>query len=213
MKINEVAQRVGITRKNIRFYEQEGLLTPRRNRENGYRDYDESHEDALRRIKLMRKLGLPLEEIRQMQSGRLTLEEGMRRQLAALERQRKNLLVAEEFCSLLRDCGESYADMDADRCLREMELKEKEGTVFVNRQERDQRAKSAAAIAAAAVFALLMLGVIALLVWAELTDPIPVGIIIAIAAVPAALVAGVAVALRQRLQEIKGGEEDAAGQY
>ena len=38
LKINEVEALVGITRKNIRFYEAEGLLAPRRNSENGYRD-------------------------------------------------------------------------------------------------------------------------------------------------------------------------------
>ena len=31
MRINEVEALVGITKKNIRFYEAEGLLTPRRN--------------------------------------------------------------------------------------------------------------------------------------------------------------------------------------
>ncbi|MCI8839831.1 MAG: MerR family transcriptional regulator [Oscillospiraceae bacterium] len=39
MKINQVEQLVGITKGNIRFYEKEGLLTPGRNNENGYRDY------------------------------------------------------------------------------------------------------------------------------------------------------------------------------
>ena len=42
MKINEVEALVGITKKNIRFYEAEGLLAPRRNSENGYRDYGEA---------------------------------------------------------------------------------------------------------------------------------------------------------------------------
>ena len=44
---------MGITKKNIRFYEAEGLLTPRRNSENGYRDYGEAEVAVLRRIKLM----------------------------------------------------------------------------------------------------------------------------------------------------------------
>ena len=38
MKINQVEQLVGITKKNIRFYEEQGLLSPGRNRENGYND-------------------------------------------------------------------------------------------------------------------------------------------------------------------------------
>ena len=36
MKINEVEKIIGITKKNIRFYEKEGLLSPCRNKENGY---------------------------------------------------------------------------------------------------------------------------------------------------------------------------------
>ena len=69
LKINEVEALVGITRKNIRFYEAEGLLTPRRNSENGYRDYGEAEVRVLLQIKLMRKLGVSLEEIRRMQGG------------------------------------------------------------------------------------------------------------------------------------------------
>ena len=38
MKINEVEALVGITKKNIRFYESEGLLCPRRNSENDCRE-------------------------------------------------------------------------------------------------------------------------------------------------------------------------------
>ena len=69
MKINQVEQLVGITKKNIRFYEEQGLLSPGRNRENGYRDYTEEDVKKLEQIKLLRKLGLPLEEIRMMQAG------------------------------------------------------------------------------------------------------------------------------------------------
>ena len=51
MKINEVEALVGITKKNIRFYEAEGLLTPRRNSENGYRDYGEVEVETLEMVK------------------------------------------------------------------------------------------------------------------------------------------------------------------
>ena len=66
MKINEVEAQVGITKKNIRFYEEQGLLAPRRNSENGYREYGPHEVEQLRQIKLMRKLGVSLEEIRKM---------------------------------------------------------------------------------------------------------------------------------------------------
>ena len=39
MKINEVETLAGITKKNIRFYVKQGLSAPKRNAENGYREY------------------------------------------------------------------------------------------------------------------------------------------------------------------------------
>ena len=69
MKINEVEAAVGVTKKNIRFYEEEGLISPRREPGNGYRSYSEADVERLRRIKLLRKLDVPLAEIRQMLEG------------------------------------------------------------------------------------------------------------------------------------------------
>ena len=73
MKINEVEAAVGVTKKNIRFYEEEGLISPRRESGNGYRSYSEADVERLRRIKLLRKLDVPLAEIRQMLEGECTL--------------------------------------------------------------------------------------------------------------------------------------------
>ena len=44
MKINQVAELAGMTSKNIRFYEDQGLIKPRRDPQNGYREY--TLEDA-----------------------------------------------------------------------------------------------------------------------------------------------------------------------
>ena len=53
MKINQVEELVGITKKNIRFYEEQGLISPKRNLENGYRDYSLEDVDLLNKIKLL----------------------------------------------------------------------------------------------------------------------------------------------------------------
>ena len=63
MRIKEVEARVGLSAKNIRFYEKEGLLCPRREAGNGYRSYTDEDVERLRRIKLLRKLDVPLSEI------------------------------------------------------------------------------------------------------------------------------------------------------
>lgn len=91
MKINEVEAAVGVTKKNIRFYEEEGLISPRREPGNGYRSYSEADVERLRRIKLLRKLDVPLAEIRQMLEGECTLADGMTRQLERLHTRRTDL--------------------------------------------------------------------------------------------------------------------------
>lgn len=83
MKINEVEAAVGVTKKNIRFYEEEGLISPSREPGNGYRSYSQADVERLRRIKLLRKLDVPLAEIREMLEGQRTLAEGMSQQLEA----------------------------------------------------------------------------------------------------------------------------------
>ena len=52
MNIKEIEERSGLTRANIRYYEQEGLLAPVR-RENKYRDYSEEDLETLLRIALV----------------------------------------------------------------------------------------------------------------------------------------------------------------
>jgi len=63
VKINQVEQLVGITKGNIRFYEKEGLLNPGRNSENGYREYSEADVVWLKKVRLLRMLDVPIEEI------------------------------------------------------------------------------------------------------------------------------------------------------
>ena len=57
VKIHEVEQAVGITVKNIRFYEEQGLLSPRRGL-NGYREYGEEEGEVLRRNQTPSEKGL-----------------------------------------------------------------------------------------------------------------------------------------------------------
>lgn len=216
MKINEVEALVGITKKNIRFYEAEGLLTPRRNSENGYRDYGEDEVETLRRIKLLRKLGFPLEEIRQMQTGSRTVGDGMRRHLVTLEREQENLRSAAQLCAGLTDCGEKLEALDAQSLLERLEQMEQEGTTFMDKQKLDMKRRYAAPVIAANAIAMLMSALIWLLCWAFETDPAgapPLPLLVLIFAIPVVLILGVVIALVQRLREIGKGDEDAVKKY
>ena len=216
LKINEVEALVGITRKNIRFYEAEGLLTPRRNSENGYRDYGEAEVRVLLQIKLMRKLGVSLEEIRQMQSGAHTVGDGMRRHLVTLERDRDNLDQAIRLCAGLTDRQERLGDLDAGSILKEMELMEQEGATFQNKQRRDVRIRYVAPVTIAAVMVLLMGGVAGLLLWVialGVEDAPPVLMLLIPVLFLLVIIGGVVLALVQRIREIGRGEIDDAKNY
>ena len=216
MKINEVEALVGITKKNIRFYEAEGLLAPRRNSDNGYRDYGEVEVETLRRIKLLRKLGFPLEEIRQMQTGSRTVGDGMRRHLVTLEREQENLRSAAQLCAGLTDCAEKLDALDAQSLLEKMEEMEQSGTTFQNKQSQDIRVRYVAPVVVTVLMVLLMLGLIWLFLWAFETDPAgapPLPLLALFVAVPALVALGVIVSLVQRIREIGRREIDDAKQF
>ena len=216
MKINEVEAQVGITKKNIRFYEEQGLLTPRRNSENGYRDYGPEEVAILYRIKLLRKLGLPLEEIRRMQMGG-TLADGMRRHLVSLERERKDLEQSMELCRKLKDREVRLESWDARPVLEEMEAMEQQGTTFQNKQVEDRKPiRYVAPVVVALGMALLMMGLILLMLWAFRNDPAgapPLPLLLVLVALPGLVIAGVLLALLQRIREIGRGEIDDAKHY
>ena len=217
MKINEVEERVGITKRNIRFYEKEGLLTPQRNSDNGYRDYGEEEVEVLRKIKLLRKLDMPLEEIRRMQSGGHTVGDGMRRHLVTLERERENLERSMEMCRTLKDWEQRLDTLEADGLLERMEEMEREGTTFLNKQVEDTKRLRYVAPAVVTVLTVaLMAGLMALMIWgftidAEEAPPLP--LVVVLVAIPGVIILGVLLALIQRVQEIEKGEVDDAKKY
>lgn len=216
MKINEVEARVGITKKNIRFYEQEGLLTPRRNHENGYRDYSQQEVDALMRIKLLRKLGLPLEEIRRLQGGHITVADAMRRHMVTLEREQQNLEQAARLCRQLSEQDVRLDALDAEGLLNRMERMEQEGMTFSNKHTMDVHRRYIAPLAVTAVMVTLMLALTGLCVWGYLSEQEaapPAGLMAIFLIIPAAVIVGVLMALKQRWKELKGGEEEDAKQY
>ncbi|UTH75803.1 MerR family transcriptional regulator [Chromobacterium sp. IIBBL 290-4] len=65
MKIGELSQRCGISIRMLRYYEQHGVLAPRRTA-SGYREYEPGAEETLRRIALLREAGLTLETVREL---------------------------------------------------------------------------------------------------------------------------------------------------
>ena len=91
MKIKDVEKQVGISKANIRFYEEEGLIHPARNQENNYREYSEADVEQLQEIKKLRLIGIPVQEIKEIYEDRLTLQEALSRRLDEIEKEERTL--------------------------------------------------------------------------------------------------------------------------
>ncbi|WP_026887017.1 MerR family transcriptional regulator [Clostridium beijerinckii] len=70
MKISEFAKRSGVTIKTLRYYDEIGLLKPSTKTETGYRVYCDNDFIKLQQITMLKFIGLSLEEIKQLTSGK-----------------------------------------------------------------------------------------------------------------------------------------------
>ncbi|WP_240421797.1 MerR family transcriptional regulator [Paenibacillus periandrae] len=64
MRIGELTERAGVTQRTVRYYESIGLLPSGEREGNGHNYYTEETIARLRKIDQLKKLGLSLEEIR-----------------------------------------------------------------------------------------------------------------------------------------------------
>ena len=214
MKIYQVEELVGITKKNIRFYEDQGLLCPSRNPENDYREYSLADVKVLEKIKLLRKLSVPIEEIRLLQKGQLSFAQSMTQQIERIEKEQQSAEVMKGLCVRLRDEAVDINALDASQYLTEMEKMEQQGTKFKDIEKEDiNRKKKTGAIAAAAIFCVLMLMVLGLLAYGVIGDSAPVLPILVPGIIILSLLIGTVVVLVQRIKEIDGGEEYDARKY
>jgi DNA-binding transcriptional MerR regulator len=65
MRIGELAERTRVSRRLLRYYEEQGLIVPSRSA-NGYRDYDERFVARVAQIRGLLDAGLPVRIIKQL---------------------------------------------------------------------------------------------------------------------------------------------------
>lgn len=112
MKIKEVEDLIGITKANIRYYEKEGLLNPKRNEENNYRDYTPEDIRSLERIKTLRLLGVTIAEIKQMNAGQILLKDVIENRLEKIHEEEQNLLEIRQVCKNILENRISFTAID-----------------------------------------------------------------------------------------------------
>lgn len=102
MTIKEVEEQTGITRANIRFYEKEGLLTPGRG-SNNYREYGNDDVEHLRRIRVLRMMGVSVCQIRELMEKPQQFAALMDSRVRQIEREVEELNFVKDLCMEIRD--------------------------------------------------------------------------------------------------------------
>lgn len=122
MTIKEMEEHTGLSRSHIRFYEKEGLLSPRRNETNGYREYSEEDVKNIQKIACLRTLGISVEEIRQLADGKANLRESLRRQEDRLTKQLSEISQARMLCrEILSEPQADYENLDVERYVADLD--------------------------------------------------------------------------------------------
>ena len=76
LQIGQVAERIGLSLRTVRYYEEMGLLPPAQRSEGGFRLYTDEHVDRLQLIKGMKPLGFSVQEMRELLDARDVLRNG-----------------------------------------------------------------------------------------------------------------------------------------
>ncbi|KXZ17682.1 transcriptional regulator [Bacillus nakamurai] len=124
MNIKEAARQTGLTKKAIKYYEQEGLITVSKNPDNGYREYSDQDVNTLKMIAALRMLALSVSDIKafllegsslhdilQQQHQKLSLQiEELEQERKLTEMLMKRVKNTENVDSILHDIGEVKID-------------------------------------------------------------------------------------------------------
>ncbi|GFG51940.1 MerR family transcriptional regulator [Mycolicibacterium agri] len=114
MRIGQLAERTGVSRRLLRYYEEQGLLTPSRSA-NGYREYGEAHVHVVEQITGLLDAGLPTRIIAQLlpcldTSQSVYVSDVTPEMLATLRCEQARLSERIEFLTRNRDAIANYVD-------------------------------------------------------------------------------------------------------
>ena len=131
MTIKEVEKKLNISRANIRFYEKEGLLEPKRN-DNEYRNYSRDDIERLEKIILFRKCNISIENIRLIFNGTKNIDEVFKEQISVIENEVKQLKGAKIICKKLAQEKSSVNEINTQKYINIMNSEEGKGNKFYN---------------------------------------------------------------------------------
>ena len=156
MKIKQVEELVNITSKNIRFYEDQGLLFPER-AENGYREYHEKEIEILKKIKLFRKFDISISDIKSILNNEKSLRDCLDKSITELKKRQSDLEKMQILAESMLMQSTELDRLDTDKWIEEVDRMERKGVDFVNLEKVDiHRKKKAGALIGGTLMMLAM---------------------------------------------------------
>ncbi|MEU8893274.1 MerR family transcriptional regulator [Streptomyces sp. NPDC048442] len=105
LTIGRLAHRTGIPVRTLRFWSDEGALPPVARSASGYRLYDAGSVARVELVRTLRELGLGLDDVCRVLSGRTTVAEAAHAHVAALDAQIRSLKVSRAVLSTVATRG------------------------------------------------------------------------------------------------------------
>ena len=102
MKIKEIQEKLDISSYTLRYYEKIGLVKPYRD-ENGYRNYSDNDIKILKKIRFLRELEIPIEDIQLIIEGKTTFQNVLDNHMKKIDTQMKSLQYVKEMCEDLKE--------------------------------------------------------------------------------------------------------------
>lgn len=131
MTIKEVEQLLEIPRATVRFYEKEGLVNPSRE-ENGYRDYSDEDVEKLKKIVILRKIGMSVEDINDIFDGVKSINEVLDTNIIKLQKQMNELKGAINLSKKIKEDDTDILSLDTDRYWKTINEEEQRGNSFID---------------------------------------------------------------------------------
>lgn len=138
MKINELEDLLGVSKATIRYYEDQGLVTPLR-MENGYREYSDDEVRMFQKIIVLRKLGLGIPEIRDLIDGKADLHYALEYNIERLRTRQDEIVSAIELCEDIKADAADFENIDSVKYLRHIYEDEQKGAHFAEAKEMSVR--------------------------------------------------------------------------
>ncbi|KNF08296.1 putative transcriptional regulator [Gottschalkia purinilytica] len=119
MKISEVSKITELTKRAIRYYENEGLINPNINEENNYREYDEEDVNKLIKISLLRQLDLSIDNIKDIINKSINIRNLLKNHVNKLE---EDISQMEKSKTLIESIINDTSNIDSEKIIEKMKL-------------------------------------------------------------------------------------------